>query len=62
LTGQTGCDPSALTTTTTVTIETSGLRQVRVEATYTSFQTLVSWPGIPSSPTLRSVVVMRAVR
>jgi Flp pilus assembly protein TadG len=63
LTGQTGCEPTWLTTNTIPTIEEpSGLRRVQVEATYSSFQTLVSWPGLPSSVTLRSTVVMRAIR
>jgi Flp pilus assembly protein TadG len=42
--------------------ESSGLRRVRVGVTYTGFTTLVSWPGIPSNPTMRSTVVMRAIR
>jgi hypothetical protein len=51
LTGPTGCDPNSLTTATTVTVEATGLRRVRVEATYASLQTLVPWPGIPGAVT-----------
>jgi Flp pilus assembly protein TadG len=62
LANQTNCDPTDLTTTTTVTIESSGLRRVRVVASYSSFQTVVPWPGIPSSTTLTSSVEMWAIR
>lgn len=64
LTGQTGYDSARLTLTrpVPVTLEPSGLRRVRVELTYTGFETLVSWPGIPDSPTMRAVVEMRAIR
>jgi Flp pilus assembly protein TadG len=62
LTGQTGCNPNYLTTTTTPTLESNGLRRVWVQATYTPFQTLVPWPGVPSTVTLRSTVVMRLIR
>lgn len=59
---QTGYAPSNLTTSTAVTVEQNGLRRVRVEATYASFRTITSWPGIPSTLTLRSAVTMRVVR
>ena len=62
VTGQTNCDPAALTTTTTVAVEESGLRRVEVRATYTGFHTVVSWPGIPDNPALGRAVVMRAIR
>ena len=62
LVNQVGCDPNLLTTTVTVTIESSGLRHVRVDAVYSSFQTLISWPGIPDTVTLGSSVVMRVIR
>lgn len=62
LTGQTGCNPNSLTTTTTVNVESNGLRRIQVDATYSSFQTLVSWPGIPRTMTLRATVIMRSVR
>jgi hypothetical protein len=62
LTNQTDCTPANLTTTTTVTIENSGRRRVRVVATYSSFQTIVSWPGIPSSTPLTATVEMWAIR
>ncbi|HET6572411.1 MAG TPA: TadE/TadG family type IV pilus assembly protein [Fimbriiglobus sp.] len=62
MTNQIGYDPADLTTATTVTVERTGLRRVRVEATYASFQTVTSWPGIPSSLTIRSAVTMRVIR
>jgi Flp pilus assembly protein TadG len=62
MTGQTGYDPTALTTTADVTIESSGLHRVKVTATYASFQTIISWPGIPSSLSLQCATEMRAVR
>lgn len=62
LVSQTNCEPTDLTTTTTVTVESSGLRRVRVTASYSSFQTVIPWPGIPSSITLSSRVDMWAIR
>ena len=62
MTQQTGYDPSKLSTSATVTIESTGLRRVRVQATYTSFQTLVSWPGIPHTLTLQRAIEMRVIR
>lgn len=59
---QTGYDANDLTTTTTPTNEGNGMRRIRVVATYASFQTLIPWPGIPSSITMRSEVIMRVVR
>jgi Flp pilus assembly protein TadG len=59
---QSDVDTSLLTTTTTVTVEQSGLRRVRVAAQYTGFTTLVAWPGIPSAPTLHGTVEMRLIR
>lgn len=59
---QTGYTASNLTTTTNVTIESNGLRWVRVEASYTSFQTVVPWPLIPNSVVLRSAVELRVIR
>ena len=59
---QTGTVPNNLTVTTTVTIEQTNLRRIRVEATYANFQTLIAWPGVPSSIALRRAVVMRAIR
>ena len=62
MTNQTGCATSNLTTAVTTTLEASGLRRVRVVGTYASFQTLISWPGIPSTLTLRASVEMRVIR
>jgi len=62
LTNQTNCTPTNLTTTTTVTIESNGLRRVRVVASYSSFQTIVSWPGIPSSSVLTARVDVWMIR
>src|SRR5262245_24495529 len=49
---QTGYDPSLLTTTTSVSLEETGLRRVRVQASFSSFETIVRWPGIPGRLTL----------
>ena len=62
LTNQTDCTPANLTTTTTVTIENNGMRRVRVVATYSSFQTVAVWPGIPSSTPLTASIEMWAIR
>jgi Flp pilus assembly protein TadG len=59
---QTGYDPDRLTTTATLTLEPTGLRRVRVEATYASFEPLVPWPGIPAQLTLVRAVEMRCIR
>jgi Flp pilus assembly protein TadG len=59
---QTGYDSSRLTTEVTVNIEGNGLRRVRVVATYSSFETVFNWPGIPSSLDLRCGVTMYAIR
>jgi Flp pilus assembly protein TadG len=58
---QTGYTRTSLTVTTSTTIEANGLRRVQVDASY-PFQTVVTWPGVPSTVTLRSVVEMRAIR
>lgn len=62
LSNQTDCTPSNLSTTTTVTIESNGRRRIRVVGTYASFNTLVSWPGIPSSTDLTATVEIWAIR
>jgi len=62
LTNQTNCTPANLTTTVTVTNEGNGFRRVRVVASYASFQTVVSWPGIPDSTTLTATTEMRMIR
>ncbi len=62
LTNQTDCDPNQLTTEVSVATDADGLLRVRVTASYTGFRTLVSWPGIPDAPTLRSSVMMPAIR
>ena len=59
---QTNCNPNNLTTITTVAIEGNGMRRIQVVATYSPFQTLVSWPGIPDSINLGCTVVMYAIR
>jgi Flp pilus assembly protein TadG len=62
MTGQTGFVATDLTVTTTpLPVEPTGLRRVRVEASY-PFRTLVDWPGIPSEVTLRPAVEMRVIR
>jgi Flp pilus assembly protein TadG len=61
MTQQTGYVRASLTTTTTVTVEQSGLRRVRVQANH-PFQTIVAWPSLPAGMTLRSAIEMRAIR
>jgi Flp pilus assembly protein TadG len=58
---QTGYTRTSLTVATSTTIEANGLRRVQVDASY-PFQTVVTWPGVPNTVTLRSVVEMRAIR
>jgi Flp pilus assembly protein TadG len=62
MTNQVGYDSSKLTTTVTNVIESTGLRRIKVIASYKSFETIVSWPGIPSSVELKAGVDMRAIR
>jgi Flp pilus assembly protein TadG len=63
MTNQTGYNANNLTVTTTITDdETTGFRNIRIEASYSSFTTVVPWPGIPSSLTLTKAVEMRAIR
>jgi Flp pilus assembly protein TadG len=63
LDGQTGLAADRVTVTVPdPTVESSGLRRVRVEVAYEGFETLVSWPGLPDNPTLRAAVEMRAIR
>jgi Flp pilus assembly protein TadG len=47
--------------TVTATTETSGLWRAQVTVPCT-FQTLMSWPGIPSQMTLQQSVIMRGIR
>src|SRR5262245_17088729 len=61
MTNQTGYDSTNLTTTTSVVIESTGLRRVTVTATYDSFTTIVSWPGLPSDNKLVAAVDMRSI-
>lgn len=59
---QTGSSPSKLTTTVEQVVDASGQRRVRVVAIYSSFETAVSWPGVPGRTTLRGEVVMPVIR
>lgn len=59
--GQTDYTSSDLTATTTVTLDPNGIRRVRVECTC-PFQTIVPWPALPSTITLRRAVVMPSIR
>jgi Flp pilus assembly protein TadG len=61
MTQQTGYTSTNLTVQVSTTIESNGLRRVDVTASY-PFQTVVSWPGVPSTLTLEAAVQMRAVR
>jgi Flp pilus assembly protein TadG len=60
--GDTGYDSTQLTVTPAVTVESSGLHRVQVTASYTGFNTVVTWPGIPSNPTIMATVTMRVIR
>lgn len=60
---QSGTDAAKLAVAATVySDEGSGLRRVQVQTSYASFQTLMSWPAIPSTTTLRASVVVRMIR
>src|SRR5262245_31708724 len=59
---QRGYTRTNLTTTVTVTIESSGLRRVRVKATYSSFRPIVHWPKFPATFDLKGEVEMRPIR
>jgi len=59
-----GSDPSAaanLVVTTVRTVESDGLRRVRVTAQY-PFETVVGWPGIPEELSLQHSVEIRGIR
>ncbi len=56
-----GFDPNRLTVTASAVGTGAGDWQAAVTVAY-PFQTLVSWPGVPASVTLRRSVVMRATR
>jgi len=56
-----GFDSTKLSVTTTATTESSGQWRVQVEVSY-PFQTAVNWPYLPSSVTLRRVVVLPGIR
>jgi Flp pilus assembly protein TadG len=62
MTNMTGYTAGNLAVVTTPTIDTDGLRWVRVEATYTSFQTIIPLPLLPNNVVLRSAVEMRMIR
>jgi Flp pilus assembly protein TadG len=61
MTGQTGFTPGQLAVTIATTAEANDLWRVQVTAAY-PFATLVTWPGLPSTVTLRRTVVLRAIR
>jgi hypothetical protein len=55
-------DANQLTVPTpVVTTENGGMWRVQVEVRY-PFQSVIPWPGLPTNLTLKSVVVMRAIR
>ncbi len=56
-----GFDATKLSVTTTATTETGGQWRVQVDVSY-PFQTVVNWPYVPSSLTLRRVVVLPGIR
>jgi Flp pilus assembly protein TadG len=64
LQGIAGFNPAKVTIPNpTITTETSGLRlrRVQVQVSY-DFQTLIPWPGIPSSFSITRAVTMRVMR
>src|SRR5262249_6788251 len=61
LTGQNGCDPARLTMTPTILVQ-SNSRRIRVVAQYDAFQTIVAYPGLPSSVIMTRSVEMPAIR
>ena len=63
MTNQTGYVSTDLTVAPpVVTVEASGQRRIRVTATYKYFNTIITWPGIPSQMELDAVVEMRVIR
>lgn len=64
MTNQTGYDPNNLTVDVPlpITNPATGERRITVTANYASFETLVSWPGIPDTVTLTESITMRAIR
>jgi len=54
-------DPQALTVQTTVIPGSGPNWSAQVEVTY-PFQTLIAWPGIPSSLNLNQTVLMQTIR
>lgn len=56
-----GFDATKLSVTTTLGIDSGGATNVTVDVRY-PFQTLIAWPVLPASLTLRQVTVMRSVR
>lgn len=54
-------DLTKLVITSTNIVESGGLRRVSVQVAY-PFETLVSWPFIPSSLNLQQTTVMRGIR
>jgi Flp pilus assembly protein TadG len=58
---QTGYVRDEMTVQVSVTVETNGLRRVRVTASY-PFRSILPWPGLPSDVTLTQAVEMRSIR
>ncbi len=56
-----GFDASALTTDVSTFVEANGIVRVTVSVTY-PFQTAVSWPGLPTTVTLRHQVTAQQYR
>jgi Flp pilus assembly protein TadG len=61
LSGVYGFDSGDLTVTSTGVTESSGYWRAQVQVQY-PFETLVSWPSIPSSITMQRTAVMRGIR
>jgi Flp pilus assembly protein TadG len=61
VTGGTATQEASVQVSTTRTVDADGLWRVRVEVSY-PFATLVPWPGIPSSMTVKRAAEMRGIR
>jgi Flp pilus assembly protein TadG len=61
MSGQTGFNSSNLSSTVTTVDEGSGDTRILVTSSYT-FNTIISWPGIPSSLTLKWTAATRKIR
>ncbi len=61
LQNQSGFNAANLTVNIATTPDADGLDQVSVDVLY-PFQTVVAWPGLPSTVNVRHAVIMREIR